>query len=291
VYNSRTTHKVLKYPFNMDIDLNEDNYSYHDLLNLFSLNTDFNISDLKKAKRKVLQLHPDKCGLDVKYFLFFSKMYKKIQHIYSYTHHETNIYELKKEIDVSDHFKVYLEQNNIDPRKNYDLFSREFNKMFDAVYIANEADHEGYEEWLKSDEGMYDKNDLEASRRKAIAQQAIVETRQDIEEVGGDTGYFTKLRGFDVKETHNNPFIALDIEKTYAEKPKFKNVQEYQQFLATEDNNNSPVGLEQSKQLLLSREKMLHNQAKHMAYEHMQKSENMQTKYNNYISNYLKLER
>ena len=39
----------------MDIDLNEDNYNYDKLLNLFSLPPQFTIDDLKRAKKKVLQ--------------------------------------------------------------------------------------------------------------------------------------------------------------------------------------------------------------------------------------------
>ena len=37
-----------------DIDLNENNYNYQQLLNLFSLDDDFNINDLKLQKEKFL---------------------------------------------------------------------------------------------------------------------------------------------------------------------------------------------------------------------------------------------
>ena len=54
-----------------DIDLNENNYNYQELLNLFSLDDNFNLSDLKIARKKVLKLHPDKCNLNIKYFFIF----------------------------------------------------------------------------------------------------------------------------------------------------------------------------------------------------------------------------
>ena len=60
----------------MNIDLNESNYDYNKLLELFSLEDNFDINDLKECKKKVLKLHPDKSRLDKKYFLFFYKMYK-----------------------------------------------------------------------------------------------------------------------------------------------------------------------------------------------------------------------
>lgn len=270
------------------IDLNEENYDYNKLLELFSLHEYFTLDDLKEARKKVLMLHPDKSGLNVKYFLFFSKMFKKVQEIYAYTHHETNANNLKRQIDNDDTFKRYLEKNKIDPKKNYKRFSQEFNKMFDTIYISENS--EGYSEWLKSNDAMYDMNDLEGSRRKAIEQKALVETRQDIEEVGLGVDGFSRLKCFDLKESHSNPIFAMDVEKEYQLKPKFNSVQEYQQFLGREDKKNQPIGLSQSKQLLQQREQMLHQQAKHMAYENMKQSEKMKEKYQKYISTHLRLE-
>ena len=52
---------------NLDLDIN--NYDLDDLLNLFNLDYNFTGDDLKKTKRKVLMTHPDKTGLEMKYFL------------------------------------------------------------------------------------------------------------------------------------------------------------------------------------------------------------------------------
>jgi len=271
----------------MDLELDESKYDYNALLNLFSLGPNFNLNDLKIARKKVLKLHPDKCKLNIRYYLFFTKMYKKVEQIYNYTHHETNIHNYGKSIDIDDHFKKYLEQQKIDPKKNFKEFSREFNKMFEHVYINENK--EGYENWLKSDEGIYDKNDLEGSRKKAINQQSLIK-KEELEEVGGNCDAFSKLKCFDVKESHNNSIFAYDVNEEYQKKPKFKSVQEYQQFLVREDNNNNPIGLDQSKMLLKKREQMLNSQAKHLAFEKMNQSNNMAENYNSYISKYLKLE-
>ena len=59
----------------LDLDIN--NYNLDELLQLFKLDYQFTADHLKKAKRQSLQMHPDKSGLDMKYFLFF-KIYKKI---------------------------------------------------------------------------------------------------------------------------------------------------------------------------------------------------------------------
>ena len=53
------------------------NYKLNDLLKLFNLDFNFTIDDLKRAKKVVMQTHPDKSKLDKQYFLFFSKAYCK----------------------------------------------------------------------------------------------------------------------------------------------------------------------------------------------------------------------
>ena len=50
------------------MDLNINNYDLDDILNLFKLDYQFDIHDLKKAKKTMLKLHPDKSRLDPKYF-------------------------------------------------------------------------------------------------------------------------------------------------------------------------------------------------------------------------------
>ena len=51
-----------------NIDLNIDNYNLQELLNLFSITENFSEKDMKEAKKVVLRTHPDKSGLDKKYF-------------------------------------------------------------------------------------------------------------------------------------------------------------------------------------------------------------------------------
>ena len=61
-----------------NLDLNFDNYSLEDILNLFNLSPNFGEFELKNAKKMVLMTHPDKSKLDPEVFLFFSKAYKKV---------------------------------------------------------------------------------------------------------------------------------------------------------------------------------------------------------------------
>ena len=65
------------------MDFNLDNYDLHKLLALFEIKN-LNEEELKKAKRKVILLHPDKNTTDTTaYFEFFMRAYKKIETVYS----------------------------------------------------------------------------------------------------------------------------------------------------------------------------------------------------------------
>jgi hypothetical protein len=66
------------------LDLDIENYSLRDLYNLFNINDELDEESLKNAKKIVLKMHPDKSRLDQKYFLFFSKAYKRLYSVYEF---------------------------------------------------------------------------------------------------------------------------------------------------------------------------------------------------------------
>ena len=73
------------------LDLDLDHYSLEDLYHLFNIGSNTLSEDsLKSAKQIVLKMHPDKSRLDSKYFLFFSKAYKRLYGIYEFQNKSTN---------------------------------------------------------------------------------------------------------------------------------------------------------------------------------------------------------
>ena len=69
---------------NMEVDLDINHYDLESLVALFKIPIHFKVEDLKKAKKTVLAMHPDKSKLDKKYFLFFSKAYKILYEIHQF---------------------------------------------------------------------------------------------------------------------------------------------------------------------------------------------------------------
>jgi len=54
-----------------EVDLNIANYSLSDILQLFKIENGLDEEGMKKAKRHVLMMHPDKSNLSKEYFYFF----------------------------------------------------------------------------------------------------------------------------------------------------------------------------------------------------------------------------
>ena len=57
------------------IDLNIDNYTFEDLLQLFKLRHNYDIDELIDKKNILIKIKPDNSQLDKKYYDFFLKAY------------------------------------------------------------------------------------------------------------------------------------------------------------------------------------------------------------------------
>jgi hypothetical protein len=146
------------------LDLNIATYSLDDLYCLFHLDSDTELTeaDMKAAKRFTLKSHPDKSGLDAKYFLFFSQAYKRLHSIYSSTHRFLENREMSLQRDTQNMEDTDKTQLSRFFRKNPQLkkdasqfnawFNREFIQCSDPMYTAEQ----GHGDWFKSNQDIPD---------------------------------------------------------------------------------------------------------------------------------------
>jgi len=259
--------------------------SFEQMMELFDISPPLTMESLKMAKKKLLLLHPDKNKKDTtEHYIFFREIYEKLVKIYSYIHHETNEDVLKKEIEIDNTFKTFIEKNNIHPVKNKEKYLKHFNEMFENIYLKNEEEEYGHEEWLKSKKEIYDMNDLEGSRKKLIAQNALIKI--DIE--GADIfNKYSDAKYTDVKEAHINSIIGLDQEKLFKEKPKFSSVDEYKKH--RELNKGNTMSENDSLKQIEEEAKTQKLKAIALSYSYMEQEESMNKKKKEYISKYLLL--
>ena len=140
-----------------NLDLNIENYSREELFKLFGVsNISLTEEVMKECKKLVLKSHPDKCRLDEKYFIFFSKAYNKLKGIYEFQ----NKMQIKKTADSSEYYdsnqaailsNVFEQKKDLKDPKNFNSW---FNEQFDKHKLEDPNDSNGYGNWLKSDDDI-----------------------------------------------------------------------------------------------------------------------------------------
>lgn len=233
-----------------NIDLNIDNYDYEDILNLFKIKIDFQEDDLKKAKKHVLAMHPDKSGLDKKYFLFFSSAYKILYSVYEFRNKAKN----SENNDISYENTEYLVSEDKNNKKTLELLNKGnnmkpekfniwFNELFEKVKLDNEYEGSGYGDWLKSNEdniiNVTNQNDMHKAineKKETLRKQQLVKhknineynnnnycdlTNSCPEEYSSDL--FSKFQFEDLKKAHTESVVPVN-DKDYS--PKYNNIEE-----------------------------------------------------------------
>ena len=213
-----------------DIDLNIDNYNLQELLNLFSIKDDFSERDMKNAKKIVLKMHPDKSGLDSKYFFFFSKAYKILYGLYEFRQTNTNHHKKYETLDNNNNnnnnndeiIKNALDNNIV--KKN---FNKWFNELFEKGKIDDEYNRSGYESWLRSDEDLDNFTDLNKEEQEIRLEEKRNKIKtltkyDEIKDIQGG-GYnllrekpdsyssdiFSNLQFEDLKKAHQESIIPI----------------------------------------------------------------------------------
>ena len=278
----------------MSIDLNLENYSYEDLLNLFKIN-ELTSENLKKAKKIVLKTHPDKCKLDKKVFLFFTSAFKKLVSVYEFVENyksklDTEKYEYDYEANTDD------EEGLHEILRNDKDFLKNFNELFESTYIKNE---DGYSSWLKSDEDVYsgkiNKKEMENIRNEV--RNSIV-VKKEIDGISSSQHYsfdeqetyssdiFSKFQYEDLKKAHHESLIPV-TDEDYNNIKKYNNVNQLENIRAKEIEK--PPSLEQSKEYLNKVNKQQQESSINTAFKLINKDEEIRKRENAWWKKYKQL--
>ena len=275
----------------MEIDFNLDNYDLSDLLKLFNLEYNFNIDELKNAKKIVLQVHPDKSGLQKEYFLFYCKAFRIVKNIYDFRNkkqqclnrNNSNIEYLEKSDD--DNGKQLLVENLMKKDKNH--FHKWFNETFEKINIIDEERKVGYGDWFKGDEDIdtsqttYNMMHQKINEKKQTMSGLI--QKNDIEEitVRGNSGYqqldgsapqsysaniFSKLQYDDLKKAHTETVVPV-CDNDYKNIKKFNNIESLNRYRNSQNINNKPLSQEESNKYLNNRIKIEDKKNTQVAYK------------------------
>lgn len=257
------------------MDFNLDNYNLKQLLELFDIHGNLTEEKIKIARKKVLALHPDKTlnPLSNTYYEFFTKAYNKLVDVYSYTRSMTTEKNQHQEnIEINNTFSKYVENKKL--KGNH--FLNQFNEMFDKVNIK---ENDGYEEWLKSDEGIYGNDNIDKARN-----QAIILHKSNVLQSYNEGDKYS-----DLKDTYSNTVISIDEEKEYKNKKKYNSVNEFMMDRDHTMNTREIYTEEEQLRMLKEQEYIQHNNALEMAFEMKKKEQELNNRLNKYYKNYLRL--
>lgn len=266
-----------------NLDLNIDNYSLEDLLDLFKIEWDYGEAELKSCKKMVLMTHPDKSSLDKKFFLFFKKAYGVLYKIY-----ETRT---KKNQNREEIFSKENERYILRFKKNKN-FNKIFNELFEQYKIKDEDSEYGYGDWLMSNDdcstdkvnNVRDMNELIEAKKTNI--KAIVK-HTDYTEANTSSQFlldrerpeyyssdiFSKLGYEDLKRAHVESVIPVTKED-YDNVDKFVSEFELEQHRKRQDFT-IPT-LQESKTLLKENDDQLNKQHIYRIYKLTRESEKVE---------------
>lgn len=230
----------------MNVDLDINNYSLKDLLNLFNIDASFSSSDLKKIKKIVLKTHPDKSGLSKEYFLFYSKAYKMLYHTFEFRSKSDKSNLETYENVISGNLNVETNNILINNMNNKEEFHSWFNRLFDKY---NDKNDNGHGEWLSNETNNDDVPEInntqqmnsyiEEKKQTLSKNQSLIQQNYELnipcigeniyndnnEQVYSNNDIFSKFQYEDVKKAHEETLIPVS-QQLYDNKEKFNSLNE-----------------------------------------------------------------
>lgn len=290
------------------LDLNLDSYSRVDLYKLFGLKH-MHLSDdnMREAKKIVLKTHPDKSKLEPKFFLFFSKAYKKLYSIYEFQNRSSEKKMENTEYGFEDE-KLFTLDNFFEKKKELrdpHNFQRWFNDEFEK-HKLEDANENGYGSWLQSDDGIInvgqvskaDMNSVFEKQKKhlqsVVVYNGVNESSSSIfsgSSLIGRTDNYTSNNMFgsggggagytDLRQAYSESIIPV-TEEDYDKLTKFKNVNEIKNH--RDNDQTAPLSKEESMKQLYQRNKELEEESAALAYHYAKESEKAKKNQENFWS-------
>ena len=288
------------------LDLDLENYSLRDLYNLFNINDELDEESLKTAKKIVLKMHPDKSRLDQKYFLFFSKAYKRLFSVYEFqnkskygnnnNNNNTKTYNntYSNEDYYDDSNKTVLNQmfESNKSLKEGGNFNKWFNQQFEKHRIEDETQNAGYGDWLKSEDTPFnvDENVTKANMNEYFEKQK--KKAQSLTVYNGITDPFASTLGGTLLNSDTSNFTNVDahggltytdLKQAYMESvipvtqddfdriPKYNSVNEYKTQRDRVDI--TPISKEEGERLLTRNQNKMDQESAALAYKYARETE------------------
>ena len=278
-----------------NLDLNIDNYSLEDILNLFNLSENFGEFDLKNAKKMVLMTHPDKSNLEKEVFLFFSKAYKYLYFVFQFRHRNDKT--VREDLDNDESHAEIIAK--IREKKD---FHKVFNELFEEHKMESEFSEKGYQDWFSSEDDIsnhkvHNLTDMrnafyeEKKKKKDLIKyngvQEITDTTHS--ELTGQapehygSSMFSKLQYEDLKVAHTENIIPVS-ELDFDPSKQFQNITQLQQH--RKQQSLTPIADAQAKQYLQNKKELEKRDSTRRAFTLAKQMEEAQKKNEQFLAKF-----
>lgn len=297
-------------------NLNIYMYSFEEILDLFDLNYDITTEDLKKAKKKVLMLHPDKSRLSSEYFLFYKKAFEIVVNYYENNNKQNKI--ITKENTKYDVSTIHNEYNKNTEKKintmingmNSDVFQEKFNELFEKNMIKTQNKEKN--DWFYNEQPIYEieknisksniNNAIENIKKKGqgmILYKGVSELYSssgtnfydDIDNTDNDnyisSDPFSKLKFDDLRKVHKDQTILAVGESDFNKVKTYGTVEQMNR--ERESHDLTPLTKDKSEKLLAEKQRLLKEKMSQKQHESLLITKKYEEKNKSILSTFLQL--
>jgi hypothetical protein len=296
----------------MSHNLNISTYSLDELLGLFDISSHhiITLEDMKRAKKKVLMLHPDKSKLGAEYFLFYKKA---LDIVSQYFQHQN-----RQNVDVAAQNTQYSapsapksqnqQINQSIQNMGTNQYQEKFNQLFEenmvkkvdatknAWFSNNDPIFENVQANNASQmgeilENIKQKNHAMIQYNGVMEMQSSSGTNFYDDEEENSSQYvssdpFSKLKYDDLRKVHKDQTVFAVSETDYQKVPKYSSVDH---FVRERGQTGPPLDKSEAEKILANREREMQQKMMQRQHQSNINTMNYEEKNKNILSSFLHL--
>jgi len=270
----------------MSHNLTIESYTLEELLELFHLQAhNIDIDSLKRAKKKVLMMHPDKSKLPPEYFLFYKKafdiivrMYDQVQKVSHSVSDQTYVAEKS---DISN--KQFRQNLGKIPQEE---FQKTFHTLFEQ-YAKKPVSTEKHD-WFSADTALYGDYTVQNATQMSAAIDQIKERQKNLvlykgvtllsNTSSGNSLYegddeneyvecdpFSKLKFEDLRKVHRDQTVFSVRESDLSQIHRYNSIDEYQR--ARDVGAVKPMERSHAERIMQEQEQLVQERIRKKQYE------------------------
>jgi hypothetical protein len=297
-------------------NLNIYMYSFEEILELFDLNYHISIEDLKRAKKKVLMIHPDKSKLPADYFLFYKKAFDMVLQYYENNNKQNQA--VTKENTQYDVSNVNNQFNTTTDKKITSMIQemkpKAFQEKFNELFEKNMAKKPNKEknDWFYKEDPVYQfQENVTKSNMNSIIENMKTQNQgmipyQGVMELGGGGGTrlyeedeedtngeyvscdpFSKLKFDDLRKVHKDQTVFAVGEKDFHKMKTYGSVEQMNRERGSQDL--TPLKKEQAERLLAEQQRMMKEKIANHEHRSNLKTKKYEEKNKSILSTFLQL--